>query len=74
MNITPINQNNNSQSFGMAFKVTGSGSKKLAQKFHSYSDPMLAEKHFIQDIGEPLQKLKSKVKSQIKNINEKAFK
>ena len=61
MNITPINQNNGFQSFGMAFKVNANGAKKLAENFHSYSDPMIAEKYFMQDIGEPLKKLKSKV-------------
>ncbi len=61
MNITPINQNNNSQSFGMALKISSDGAKKLAEKFHSYSDPMIAEKYFMQDIGEPINKLKSKV-------------
>ena len=50
-------QNKNSQSFGMAFRLKGSGAKQLAEKFHAYSDPKIAEQSFIKDYIKPLQKL-----------------
>lgn len=59
MNIQGIN---NSQSFGMAFRINGyNGAKRLAQKIHGYNDPKLAEGFFVKDVVKPLEKIKSEV-------------
>lgn len=46
----------------MAFRVNGyKGAKALAEKFHSFSDPAVAEKYFVKDVVKPLEKVKSDV-------------
>lgn len=49
------------QNFGMAFKLKGDGAKKLAEKFHSYSDPSIAEESFVKKFVKPVEKFKSEV-------------
>lgn len=49
------------QNFGMAFKLKGMGADALAEHFHSFSDPKVAEKAFVKEFVEPLKKLKSDV-------------
>ena len=60
MNVSSV-QNNNSQSFGMALKLKGNGAKKLAESFHDAKAPKTAEKIFMEEIAEPIQRLKSEV-------------
>ena len=60
MNISPV-QNNNSQSFGMAFHLRGNGAKKLAETFNNTSDPDAVTRYFMERVAEPIQKLKSEV-------------
>ena len=61
MNIAPINQNNNSQSFGMALKLRGNAARNLAEDFASCTNPKQAEEYFINHIAKPIEDLKSKV-------------
>ena len=57
-----IQKTNCSPAFGMAFRVNGyKGAKALAEKFHSFSDPAVAEKYFVKDVVKPLEKVKSDV-------------
>lgn len=56
-----VNGVHNGQNFGMAFKLKGDGAINLAARFHSYSDPKIAEKAFVDKFISPLQKLKSDV-------------
>lgn len=58
MNVTPV-QNNNSQSFGMAFKLKGDGARKLAT-FLEEANPA-TNKHVMDDLIEPINSLKTKV-------------
>ena len=60
MNITNI-QNTKTQSFGMALKLKNNASKKIAEKIYSYSDTDRAKRIFMNDIAKPIDKLKSKV-------------
>ena len=57
-----IQQTNSSPAFGMAFHLTDyKAAKRLAQKFHGYSDPNYAEARFVKDVVKPLEKVKSEV-------------
>ena len=56
-----INNVQNGQNFGMAFKLKGNGALNLAERFHMHSDPKVAEKAFVDKFISPLQKLKSDV-------------
>lgn len=56
-----VNGVQSTPNFGMSFRLKGSGANNLACKFHSFSDPQIAEAHFVKDYIKPLQKLKSEV-------------
>ncbi len=57
-----IQKTNCSPAFGMAFRVNNyKGAKALAEKFHSFSDPVVAEKAFVKEVVKPLEKVKSDV-------------
>jgi len=57
-----IQKTNNSPAFGMAFRLTNyQAAKGLAEKFHKFSDPLIAEEHFTKEIVKPLESLKSDV-------------
>ena len=58
MNITPA-QNN--QSFGMAFRLQGNGAKKMATSIVESKVPQTTKDFFVNQIIEPIQKLKSEV-------------
>lgn len=57
MNVTPVQ--NNSQSFGMAFKLKGEGAKKLATFMDEVNSA--TNKHLIEDLIEPIHALKTEV-------------
>ncbi len=56
-----VNSVQNSQNFGMAFRLNGEGAKKLAEKFHNFSDPGIAESYFVKNFVKPVEKFKSEV-------------
>lgn len=57
-----IQRTSSSPAFGMAFRLSNyKAAKALAQKFHSYSDPAVAEKYFVKDVVKPLENVKSDV-------------
>lgn len=58
MNVSPV-QNNNSQSFGMAFHLKGDGAKKLATLLDDVNP--VSKKHIMEDLIYPIRGLKSKV-------------
>lgn len=58
MNINPV-QNNNSQSFGMAFKLKGDGAKRLATLLEE-TNPA-TNKHIMDDLIAPINSLKTEV-------------
>ena len=58
MNISPI-QNNNSQSFGMAFRLKGDGAKKLATFLEETNSA--TNKHVMEDLIKPIDALKTNV-------------
>ena len=58
MEITPM-QNN--QSFGMAFRLQGNGAKKMATSIVESKVPQTTNDFFVNQIIEPIQKLKSEV-------------
>ena len=62
MNVNRV-QNNNSQSFGMALKVTPDGAGRIAQALHDVSLSKYSErmKNFTERIADPIHKLKTKV-------------
>lgn len=59
MNISPV-QNNNSQSFGMAFHLKGNGAKKLATVIEE-TNSIPQQKHIMNEILGVIKDLKSKV-------------
>ncbi len=56
-----VNSIQNSQNFGMAFRVNAEGAKKLAEKFHGFSDPRIAEADFVKRFVKPVEHFKSEV-------------
>lgn len=58
MKVSPV-QNNNSQSFGMAFKLKGAGAKKLAT-FLEEANPA-TNKHVMEDLITPIDSLHTRV-------------
>ena len=59
MRISQIN-NQNSTSFGV-LKIDRTIAHKIAQEIHSKPNPEIAEKYFIENIAEPIHRLKSMV-------------
>lgn len=57
MNVTPVQ--NNSQSFGMAFKLKGDGAKKLATFLEETNSA--TNKHVMEDLIKPINTLKTNV-------------
>jgi hypothetical protein len=57
MKVNQIN-NQNSISFGV-LKIDRAVARKIAQEIHSKPNPQAAEKYFIENIAEPIHKLKS---------------
>ena len=57
MNITPVQ--NNSQSFGMAFKLKGDGAKKLAAFLEETNSA--TNRHVMEDLIKPINALKTEV-------------
>ncbi len=56
MNISPV-QNNNSQSFGMAFRLKGDGAKKLATLLEEVNSKEAS--HITDDLIKPIHELKT---------------
>lgn len=56
MNVSPV-QNNNSQSFGMAFKLKGDGAKKLATLLEEVNSKEAS--HITEDLIKPIHELKT---------------
>lgn len=56
MNVSPV-QNNNSQSFGMAFKLKGDGAKKLATLLEEVNSKEAY--HITEDLIKPIHSLKT---------------
>ena len=56
MNVSPV-QNNNSQSFGMAFKLKGDGAKKLATLLEDVNSKEAS--HITDDLIKPILELKT---------------
>ena len=56
-----VNSVQNEPKFGMAFRVNAEGAKKLAEKFHGFSDPRIAEADFVKRFVKPVEKFKSDV-------------
>ena len=56
-----VNSVQNEPKFGMAFRVNAEGAKKLAEKFHGFSDPRIAEADFAKCFVKPVENFKSYV-------------
>ena len=56
MNVSPV-QNNNSQSFGMAFRLKGDGAKKLATLLDEVASSEAS--HITEDLIKPIHELKT---------------
>lgn len=66
MNVTPV-QNNNSQSFGMAFKLKGDGARKLATLLEETN--AATNKRVMEDLIAPIHSLKTEVVYDGKNVS-----
>lgn len=64
MNITPVQ--NNSQSFGMAFKLKGDGAKKLAAFLEETNSA--TNRHVMEDLIKPINALKTEVVYDGRNV------
>ncbi len=59
MNVTPTQ--NNSQSFGMAYRMKGDASKRIAEEILEFSFPKIGQDYFVNNLAKPLKKLTTEV-------------
>ena len=60
MNVTPV-QNNNTQSFGMAYRMKGDTAKRMAKQFNTAIFPEAAQENFVNKVLKPLKELTTEV-------------
>lgn len=59
MNVTPTQ--NNSQSFGMAYRMKGDASKRIAEEILEFSFPKIEQDYFVNKLAKPLRELTTEV-------------